>query len=123
MFQPSPDMRLAAIHAMLMTWDGEADRFRSAALAALKGETPSALLVAAVEEAHDGLFNVLDEMDRMLAQLAAGSAEFSQILRAQTMAVALLESIGNSRERLDRFSAEDVAGPHRIAHQLLVAAE
>jgi hypothetical protein len=124
MFQPSQDQRLAAIYAMLANWDREADRFRAAATAALRGETPSSLVVAAVEEAHDGLINLLDQMDRALAELASGSAEFAQMLRAQTMALGLLESIGTSLDRLDRYVADQVAGPHRIAHEpVLVAAE
>jgi hypothetical protein len=124
MFQPSQDQRLAAIYAMLSTWDREADRFRAAATAALRGETPSSLVVAAVEEAHDGLIGLLDQMDRALAELAPGSSEFAQMLRAQTMALGLLDSIGTSLDRLDRYVALDVAAPRRIAHEpVLTAAE
>ncbi len=123
LFRPSADQNLDAIHAMLDGWNVEADRFRQAAIAGRKGEAPSSLTVTAAEEAHDGLMSLLDEIDGTLSRLAPGSAPFAGLLQAQITAMALLESVGNSWDVLDRLVTEDIAGPRRIAHELRVAAE
>lgn len=123
LFRPSADQNLTAIHAMLDAWNAEADRFRQAAVAARGGETPSSLTAGAAEEAHEGLMTLLGEIDDALERVAPGSPQFGGLLQAQMMAIALLESVGNSYDVLDRFVTEPVGGPHRIAHELRTAAE
>ena len=123
LFRPSVDQNLVAVHAMLDAWNAEADRFRRAAIAARNGEAPTTLTVAAAEEAHDGLMSLLAEIDDALDKVTAGSEQFSALLHAQKIAIALLESIGNSHDMLDRCIPEPVHGPTRIAHELRVAAE
>ena len=110
LFRPSADQNLTAIHAMLDAWNAEADRFRQAATAARKGEAPTSLTATAAEEAHDGLMALLEEIDEGL-------------LQAQITAMALLESVGNSLDVLDRFVTEEIDGPTRIPHELRIAAE
>lgn len=123
LFRPSADQNLTAIHAMLDAWNAEADRFRQAAIAAREGEAPTSLTVSAAEEAHDGLMQLLEEIDEALGKLPAGSPQFAGLLQAQITAVALLESVGNSFDILDRFVTEEIDGPTRIAHELRIAAE
>jgi hypothetical protein len=124
LFRPTADQRLDAIQAMLATWNGEADRFRAVASAARKGEQPASTVVAAAEEAHDGLIGLLDDMDRALETLPNGHPQFSALLQAQTSAVALLESVGQSLDVLSQFTSSAVPEPQRISHSpLLRAAE
>jgi hypothetical protein len=123
LFRPSADQNLTAIHAMLDTWNAEADRFRHAAIAARNGEAPTSLTVSAAEEAHEGLMTLLDEIGDALGKLPAGSPQFAGLLQAQITALALLESVGNSYDVLDRFVTEQIDGPTRIAHELRIAAE
>ena len=122
LYHPSADQRLDAIHALLVTWNGEADRFRAVAMAARKGEQPASTVVAAAEEAHDGLMSLLEDIDRALDALAAGHPQFAALLQAQTSAVSLLESVSNSFDVLDRFTATAVPEPQRIAHRPLLSA-
>ncbi len=123
LFRPSADQNLDAIRAMLDGWNAEADRFRRGAIAARAGEAPSSLTVGAAEEAHEGLMTLLDEIDDALRKVAPGSAQFAGLLQAQITAMALLESVGNSRDVLERFVTVDIAGPRRIAHEQRVAAQ
>jgi hypothetical protein len=123
LFRPSADQNLDAVHARLDAWNAEADRFRQAAIAARNGETPTSLLASAAEEAHDGLMSLLDEIDQALSGLPPGSPQFAGLLQAQITAMGLLESVGNSYDILDRFVVEEIAAPHRIAHEARVAAE
>lgn len=123
LFRPSADQNLSAVHAMLDAWNAEADRFRQAAIAARNGEAPTSLTAAAAEEAHDGLMALLDEIDDALGKLPPGSPQFSGLLQAQITALALLESVGNSYDILDRFVTEEMDGPTRIAHEFRVAAQ
>lgn len=123
LFRPTADQNLAAVHAALDAWNAEADRFRLAAIAARNGEAPSSLTLAAAEEAHDGLFSLLDELDQAFDTLPPGNAGFSGLLQAQKAALALLESVGTSYEVLERFVTEQTEAPTRIAHELRVAAE
>src|SRR5436190_21996707 len=102
LFRPSADQNLIAVHAMLDSWNAEADRFRQAAIAARSGEVPASLTVAAAEEAHDGLMSLLGEIDDALEKMTRGSGQFSDMLHAQKTAIALLESVGNSYDILDR---------------------
>ena len=120
LFRPTADQRLDVIHALLATWNGEADRFRTVASTARKGEQPASTVVEAAEEAHDGLMSLLDEMDRALDTLPAGHAQFSALLQAQTSAVALLESIGQSLDVLSQYATSAVPEPQRIAHSPLL---
>jgi hypothetical protein len=121
LFRPSVDQNLIAVHAMLDSWNAEADRFRQAAVAARNGEAPTSLTVAAAEEAHDGLMSLLGEIDEALEKVTPGSQQFSDMLHAQMAAIALLESVGNSYDILDRFVTTEIAGPTRIAHELRLA--
>ena len=108
---------------MLDSWNAEADRFRQAAIAARNGEAPTSLTVSAAEEARDGLMSLLGEIDEALGKVKPGSQQFAGLLHAQMATIALLESVGNSYDILDRFVTEQVRGPTRIAHDLRVAAE
>ncbi|RYE08873.1 MAG: hypothetical protein EOP22_11715 [Hyphomicrobiales bacterium] len=123
LFRPTADQKLDAIRALLDAWNGEADRFRQAAIAARQGEAPGSLLMAAVEEAHDGLTGLLDEIERALDTLPVGHAEFAGLLMAQKTAIALLESVSHSHDVLDSFTSAPETAPTRIAHELRVAAE
>lgn len=121
LFRPTADQKLDAIHALLDGWNAEADRFRQAAIAARKGEAPGSLIIAAAEEAHDGLITLLDEIDRALDAVPPGKADFAGLLRAQNIAVSLLESVGHSYDVLESFVSAPEAGPVRIAHELRLA--
>lgn len=121
LYRPVPRHQLDAIHALLANWNAEADRFRQAATAARRGEAPGSLIVAAVEEAHDGLLGLLEETDTALAALPLGHADFPALLRAQNVAVALLESVGHSYDVLDGFISAPEAQPVRIAHDRHIA--
>jgi hypothetical protein len=123
LFRPSIDQNLVAVHAMLDSWNAEADRFRRVAIAARNGEAPTSLTVAAAQEARDGLMSLLGEIDDALGKVAPGSQQFGDLLRAQMMAIALLESVGNSYDMLDRYIPEPVHGPKRIAHEVRNAPE
>ena len=107
LFRTSADQNLTAIHAMLDAWNAEADRFRQAATAARKGEAPTSLTAT----------------DEALSKLPPGSPQFAGLLQAQITAMALLESVGNSFDVLDRFVTEEIDGPTRIPHELRIAAE
>jgi hypothetical protein len=100
LFRPGAQERLHSIEGQLIAWSEEADRFRVAAIAARRGEPQLATLVGAAEDTHDGLILLLEELDRALADLPAGHAEFGAVLRAQGKTVALLESVGNSLDLL-----------------------
>src|SRR5947208_746032 len=100
LFRPAADQRLDGILSMLEVWDDEADRFRAVAVAARGGEPPSSLVVAEVEEAHDGLISLLDEIDRAIEGVPPGDRAFAELLKAQTKAVSLLESVTNSMDVL-----------------------
>lgn len=123
LFRPTADQKLDGIHAMLGSWNAEADRFRQAAIAARKGETPGSMIISAVEEAHDGLMSLLEAIDRAMDALPPGSQDFASLLKAQTIAVSLLESIGSSYDVLDRFVGAPEAAPVHITHDLRIAAE
>jgi hypothetical protein len=115
--------KLDAINALLDAWNGEADRFRIAAMAARKGESPSSLVAGAAEEARDELRQLLDEIEQALMEIRHGHESFSGLLLAQASAIALLESVSTSYEVLDRFVTDQHEAPRRIAHEPRVAAE
>lgn len=123
LFRLKAHQKLDAINALLDAWNGEADRFRLAAMAARKGEAPTSLTVSGAEEVREGLMQLLDEIDEALVVLPAGHEGFGPLLLAQTSAVALLESVSRSYDTLERFVAEAMVEPKRIHHELLVAAE
>jgi hypothetical protein len=116
LFHPSADERLGAIATQLELWDGEADRFRAAAVAARSGAAPSAALIAAAEETHDGLASLIEELDRALETMPAGAAQFPALLRAQTRAIALIESISGSLDVLAECPAVAVPEPTVVGH-------
>lgn len=118
LFRPGAEQNLEAVHGMLESWNVEADRFRQAALAGRSGDAPSTVTAAAAEEAHDGLMSLLSEIDDALDKVSAGSPQFGVLLKAQMTAVALLESIGNSFDILDRLVATQATAPTRIAHKM-----
>ncbi|HZY68604.1 MAG TPA: hypothetical protein VFE52_08455, partial [Devosia sp.] len=115
LFRPSADQNLVAVHAMLDAWNTEADRFRQAAIEARRGETPTSLTVSAAGEAHDGLMSLLEEIDDALAKVEPCSRQFAALLKAQSTATALLESIGNSYDILARYVTEELQPPTRIS--------
>jgi hypothetical protein len=111
LFRPPAEHRLEAARNLLDGWNAEADRFRTAAIAALKGEAPTAALVDAMEEARIGLVVLLDDIDGALERVAPGDADFTGLLHAQVCAVALLESIGRSAEIIERFEPDQSVLP------------
>ena len=66
---------------------------------------------------------VLPALREALGKLPPGSAAFTGLLQAQITGLALLESVGNSYDILDRFVVEEIAGPRRIAHEQRIAAQ
>lgn len=107
LFRPTADQRVEGILAMLDVWNEEADRFRAAASTASRGDTPSSLLAAGAEEAHDGLMLLLEDIDRALESLPPGDRGFAALLSAQAKAVALLESVSNSMDVLSLVVSND----------------
>ena len=119
LFRPTPDQRLEGILSMLEVWNDEADRFRAVAVAARKGEAASSLAIAGVEEAHDGLISLLEEIDRAIEKVPPGDRAFADMLRAQSKAVSLLESVTNSMDVLSLVVTDDQPGPVRIGRATL----
>lgn len=119
LFRPTADQRLDGILAMLEVWNDEADRFRAVAVAARKGQAPSSLVVAGVEEAHDGLISLLDDIDRAIESARPGDRAFADLLKAQGKAVALLESVTNSMDVLSLVMTDDQPAPVRIGRRPL----
>jgi len=102
---------------MLDVWNDEADRFRAAAVAAREGEPASSLVVASAEEAHDGLIALLDEIDRAIEGVAPGERAFADLLRMQSKAIALLESVTNSMDVLSLAATDDRPAPLHIGRR------
>jgi hypothetical protein len=119
LFRPTADQRLDGILSMLEVWNDEADRFRAAAVAARAGNAASSVVIAAVEEAHDGLITLLDEIDRAMEGVPAGDRAFADLLKAQGKAVALLESVSNSMDVLSLVVTDDQPAPVRIGRRPL----
>lgn len=119
LFRPTADQRLDGILSMLEVWNDEADRFRAVAVATRNGEAPSSLVVAGVEEAHDGLISLLDDIDRAIESVPAGDRAFADLLKAQGKAVSLLESVTNSMDVLSQMVTDDQPGPVRIGRSPL----
>ena len=123
LFRLSADQNLTAIQAMLDACDVEADCLRQTAIAARNGSRPTSLAVASADETYDGLLALADEIDAALSRLPAGDALFSPLLKAQTKALALLESVGRSRDMLADLPVERVRPPVRIGRESQVAAQ
>lgn len=122
LFRPTAEQSFDTIHAVLDAWNGEADHFRRAAIAARRGETPTSLTVAAAEEAHDDLISLLAEIEAALAKATAGSPPFTALLQSRLTAIALLESVGNSWDILESVATEQMTAPRRIVHELRATA-
>ena len=105
LFHPPAEHRLPAIQALLESWNGEADRIRTAAIIARKGERPTAAVVSAAEDAQGSLNELLVDVDRAIDAVAPGHAEFSWLLRVRVTTSSLLESIGTSLDMLDHPNA------------------
>lgn len=123
LFRLSSDQNLVAVHAMLNRWNADADRFRRAAHAARKGTAPTSVTVEEAEEAREDILSLLDEIEEALQRKAPGTLPFANLLRPQTMAFALLESVTKSCAIFDRFLGQQIAGPIRIAHEHRVTAD
>ena len=116
---------LDASERLLRDTSADADRYRSAALEARTGVRPGTALVAGAEETQARLCTLLDTIDRAISTLSPGDPSFRGWLRTQVMAAALLESVGNSLDGLERLVSIPMAVPKRFEHrvQLGTAAE
>jgi hypothetical protein len=123
LFRPTADQRIDGVTTELDGWNVEADRFRTAAIAARHGEQPSSALVAAAEEAQDGLMILLEDMDRALEALPPGHKDFAALLRTQMTAIAIMESIRSSLDVLSRFAPTADTTPMLIERVRKIAAE
>jgi hypothetical protein len=117
LFKPEAQDGLAGVLALLDGWNGEADAFRAAAAATHNGGAPSSSLVEAAEGMHDGLLELMADIDEALERLPPGHREFAALLRAQNMALNLIESVGNSLDVLERYVATPMDAPRRIEHR------
>ena len=106
LFRPGAEDRLHSITAQLAAWSEEADRFRMAAIAARRGDTQPHQLLDAADEVHDGLAELMADLDRALDVLPAGHADFGALLRMQSKTLALLESVGTSLDVLVDVAAD-----------------
>ena len=123
LFRPPADQRLDGMRAMLAAWNEEADQFRAAAAATRHGgAAPDSVLMVTAEEAHDGLLELLDDIDQALDALPPGHPHYSALLQIQNGAIAVLESVGNSLDELSRFVPEPGRAPVLI-HKPLQAAQ
>jgi hypothetical protein len=125
LFRPLPENHLEGISALLETWNAEADGFRAAALAARHGESPSSVVVAAADETHGRLLQLIEDIDQAMGRVPPGHQIFASLLQAQLVATNLLESISNSLDVLERFTVVQMSEPKTIAHEppRLLAAE
>ena len=116
---------LETVERQLRNWSADADRYRSAALDSRSGVRPGAALVAGAVETQERLCTLLDTIDQAISTLSPGDPAFRGWLRTQVTASALLESVGNSLDVLERMVAIPNAEPTRIERSsgLKVAAE
>jgi hypothetical protein len=117
LFKPETPNRLEGVLALLDGWNSEADSFRTAAAATRNGGAPSSSLVEAAEGMHDGLLELMADIDEALDQLPAGHRDFAPLLAAQNTALHLAESVGNSLDVLERYVATPMDAPRRIEHR------
>jgi hypothetical protein len=123
LFRPPLDQNLAAIHAMLDSWNVEADHFRQAARAATNGEAPALLTTCAAHEMKDAIEALLAEIDDALQAVAPCTRSFMDLMHAQLTALALLESVDRSCEMLEVLAPVPVNSPTLIPHEVRLAAE
>ena len=121
LFRPNAEQNLAAIETILDNWNGEADRFRHAAMAVRRGEPADELTAQSAAEAHDGLQRLLVEIEDALDRLPAGDRRLIELLQVLVTAQALAESVERSWEVL-AVTAE-AARPIHIAHDYAIAAQ
>jgi hypothetical protein len=119
LFGPITSLGLDAARILLDGWNAEADRFRAAAIGTRHGDVPSPNLLEAMDEAHDGLMELIGDIDRALERTAPGHQERGALLQMQVTALSLSESIGRSQDMLDRALPSDpMAAGHE--HQMPV---
>ena len=121
LFRPNAEQNLAAIETILDNWNGEADRFRHAAMAVRRGEPADELTAQSAAEAHDGLQRLLLEIEDALDRLPAGDRRLIELLQVLVTAQALAESVERSWEVL--AVAAEAARPIHIAHDHAIAAQ
>lgn len=121
LFRPNAEQNLAAIETMLDNWNGEADRFRRAALSVRKGEPADELTAQSAAEAHEGLQRLLVEIEGALDRLPPGDRRLIELLQVLVTAQALAESVERSWEVL--AAAAEAARPIHITHEYAIAAE
>jgi hypothetical protein len=121
LFRPNAEQNLPAIETMLDNWNGEADRFRRAAMAVRKGEPPDDLTFESATAANDGLQRVLADIETALDRLPAGDRRVIELLQVLVTAQALAESVERSWEVLSVAAA--AARPIHIPHEYAIAAE
>lgn len=115
---------LDSLRGQLLGWNAEADRFRIAAIAARRGQSPSSKTIGAAEEVQHQLVMLLARIDDALDVLVPGHADFHGLLLARNAGSALLESVDASLDELDHYIAILAPEPTRIEHRvMLVAAE
>ena len=117
LFKPQAEAQLDGVCALLLSWNAEADRFRIAAEAARRGETPASNPVDAAEGMYGGLMELVADIDQALERLPAGHKDFATLLKAQMMAMNLLEALGNSLDVLERFATRPLQAPVLIDHR------
>jgi hypothetical protein len=105
LFGPITSLGIDAARLLLDSWNGEADRFRASAIGMRHGEMPSPVLLEAMDDADDGLTELIGDIDRALERAAPGRQERSALLQIQVTALALSESIGRSRDMMDEALA------------------
>jgi hypothetical protein len=121
LFRPNAEQNLPAIETMLDAWNGEADRFRRAAMAVRRGEPADELTAQSAAEAHDGLQSLLTEIEAALDRLPSGDRRLIELLQVLVTAQALAESVERSWEGL--CVAAEAARPIHIPHAYAIAAE
>ena len=117
LFKPQAEAQLDGVCALLLGWNAEADGFRAAAEAARHGAAPSSKTVAAAEGMYGGLMELVADIEQALERLPAGHRDFATLLKAQMLAMNLLEALGNSLELLERFATRPDATPVLIEHR------
>lgn len=117
LFKPQAETQVDGVCALLLSWNAEADRFRTAVEAARHGAAPSSNTVEAAEGMYGGLMELLGDIDQGLGRLPPGHRDFATLLQAQMMAMNLLEALGKSLDVLERFATRPLATPVRIDHR------
>jgi hypothetical protein len=115
LYRPNSPTSLAAIETLLEGWNADADHFRRAAMAVRRGEPVDFLTVRAASETRETIETVLEKIEGMLDQLAAGDRQVTELLQVLVSAQALAESVERSWEMLTVASqaarpAPDVPG-------------